>query len=1170
MFENTLQDRRKGEIDMLVTCHACLNMQGEQLAWSHAFAQLRTCKDRRNNRLYSELQSHAPEKWRHWPVTCHDAVRRSAPGKIDCQQAAPTNRDSFAACSQSDRTPVFTPRAANLRMGAPTSALSEAWRHLSVFFLGINCLYQSRKKIRDLAQECVPKSGWVAYAFSPILGVPITGNVVFSVLKSTQSAAEIFLTFWGRHRVTDAKLTVKASHSQSETKWIIWGWSSVGMKIREETLIPRENHYICPYEIFLADMNMNSNEAFIRKLARTLSRNSRTSPSISARSVSFFSDFQSQGKTLCVTHERSVPNFFPFTANHMGLCPGSETSVSEILVTEEPITDEYGIVSRQKVATWGCSFGVAAKCFAADNMNSDVSVSVPSFQKRRHQFLSSARVRDSMEAAAKPRLSRCPEKRCWSRESGGRGGEVVSSLASHHGEPGSIPVGGRPLTLHVGTVPEDVAGRRPFSGVSCFPRPCIPALLHTHLASPSSALEISMLRDAQISLLTRSEMDLRGSPASKVKKRGSDTGDNINARLVPHRSYTQDIQCFRRNNYVTTTARLATPPTPKLSCADVVSWVFQPRRSGFDTRRTPVSGERGGRVTDRSWIFSGHSRLLQQVIDMSLEQRRNGRSLRKPADQWHRAARFSHAKWCKKGDHVSQCENADLNLAWIDECEARGPEGFPMQTRSRVTVFFFSPCARQERFSRHVPWRRAPDPPSLPPPPRRVHSGSHNPRAKLGNLYNFRYVPVPSRRTVAADIAEPSIFLSPTQEVQLQSPATAGNGALFRRILFAIVRIEMKLFFSRCFRAKITKKQGCHSITSRHPCVGYFRKDNVTHSEERSRPRKPIRNVQQNAGATIAFRFDSKEQIKIFICVIVENTVESSLQVIELADFSGLYTRRSAGGGSSETAASLSIFLHILSREEIETVNLFSVHLGKTKPAVITMLMCVFRYFASFPAITLSVFEVNRGQSEEDSAHSTVISTAVSHTDNVFTPSVEHASKVVDEHRPYVPVFSPPAARNLRAFEGEAMLEWAGEREIPEETRRPAALSGTIPTCETQGATTPGIEPGVIEEQCVEHVEQGLEHVEQGVKYVEQGVECVEQGVKHVCKVWSIARCGARCGTIVVLCGANVGLYGASMLLCGTSVVLYSASVVLYGAIVVLYGASVVLYGASVVLKVKY
>ncbi|KAJ8867571.1 hypothetical protein PR048_031373 [Dryococelus australis] len=49
---------------------------------------------------------------------------------------------------------------------------------------------------------------------------------------------------------------------------------------------------------------------------------------------------------------------------------------------------------------------------------------------------------------------------------------------------------------HVGFVPDDAADRRIFSGISRFPCPYIPALLHTHLASPSTALNTSLLRAA--------------------------------------------------------------------------------------------------------------------------------------------------------------------------------------------------------------------------------------------------------------------------------------------------------------------------------------------------------------------------------------------------------------------------------------------------------------------------------------------------------------------------------------------------------------------------------------------------------------------------------------------------------------------------------------------------
>ncbi|KAJ8897723.1 hypothetical protein PR048_003073 [Dryococelus australis] len=52
--------------------------------------------------------------------------------------------------------------------------------------------------------------------------------------------------------------------------------------------------------------------------------------------------------------------------------------------------------------------------------------------------------------------------------------------------------------------------------------------------------------------------------------------------------------------------------------------------------------------------------------------------------------------------------------------------------------------------------------------------------------------------------------------------------------------------------------------------------------------------------------------------------------------------------------------------------------------------------------------------------------------------------------------------RLLAARSSEAMwvIECGGGREIAEKTRRPAALSGTIRTCENPGVTRPGIEPG--------------------------------------------------------------------------------------------------------------
>ncbi|KAJ8894970.1 hypothetical protein PR048_000278 [Dryococelus australis] len=56
-----------------------------------------------------------------------------------------------------------------------------------------------------------------------------------------------------------------------------------------------------------------------------------------------------------------------------------------------------------------------------------------------------------------------------------------------------------PRFSQVETVPDDAAGQWVFSGICSFPLPCISALLHSHIISPSSALKTSLLRATQIS-----------------------------------------------------------------------------------------------------------------------------------------------------------------------------------------------------------------------------------------------------------------------------------------------------------------------------------------------------------------------------------------------------------------------------------------------------------------------------------------------------------------------------------------------------------------------------------------------------------------------------------------------------------------------------------------------
>ncbi|KAJ8880328.1 hypothetical protein PR048_016795 [Dryococelus australis] len=81
---------------------------------------------------------------------------------------------------------------------------------------------------------------------------------------------------------------------------------------------------------------------------------------------------------------------------------------------------------------------------------------------------------------------------------------VIRLLASHLGDPGSIPREVSPRFSNVGIMADYAAGRRVFSGISQFSHPCIPELLRTHLTSPLSVLKTSMFRATQISSLSLS------------------------------------------------------------------------------------------------------------------------------------------------------------------------------------------------------------------------------------------------------------------------------------------------------------------------------------------------------------------------------------------------------------------------------------------------------------------------------------------------------------------------------------------------------------------------------------------------------------------------------------------------------------------------------------------
>ncbi|KAJ8878628.1 hypothetical protein PR048_019210 [Dryococelus australis] len=113
-------------------------------------------------------------------------------------------------------------------------------------------------------------------------------------------------------------------------------------------------------------------------------------------------------------------------------------------------------------------------------------------------------------------------------------------------------------------VPDDAAGRRVFSGISRFPSPYIPALLHTY--SPHFTLIGSQYLDlnSRPNLFTHSLISsLFPSPPpppnsnhvfavhGKLRVQGQEASERygrlLDARLVLHRSYAQDVQGFRRN-----------------------------------------------------------------------------------------------------------------------------------------------------------------------------------------------------------------------------------------------------------------------------------------------------------------------------------------------------------------------------------------------------------------------------------------------------------------------------------------------------------------------------------------------------------------------------------------------------------------------------------------------
>ncbi|KAJ8897807.1 hypothetical protein PR048_003157 [Dryococelus australis] len=111
------------------------------------------------------------------------------------------------------------------------------------------------------------------------------------------------------------------------------------------------------------------------------------------------------------------------------------------------------------------------------------------------------------------------------------------------------PAGSLPEFSRVGIARDDAADRRVFSGISRFPRPCIPALFRSRFFSPSSALKISLATDLSLGALSRlqyykfiynSAVAITPLAAGVVSVFDRATQDSVNSDVVipvPRRDY---------------------------------------------------------------------------------------------------------------------------------------------------------------------------------------------------------------------------------------------------------------------------------------------------------------------------------------------------------------------------------------------------------------------------------------------------------------------------------------------------------------------------------------------------------------------------------------------------------------------------------------------------------
>ncbi|KAJ8871133.1 hypothetical protein PR048_027437 [Dryococelus australis] len=220
------------------------------------------------------------------------------------------------------------------------------------------------------------------------------------------------------------------------------------------------------------------------------------------------------------------------------------------------------------------------------------------------------------------------------------GGAAAIALASHLGDPGSIPGGFAPGFSHVGNVLDDAARRRAPSGHSRFPRPCIPAPLHPRVSLHVMLKDDGHLRVPAGNTATRRVL-LRLGPARALNDALCSSAEwcrcnglRVLGPVLITRSLLQTISGGCANFAASSPVMSSEPGATKWGRGN-----RRVRRAPFvpvgDLTTSPDTRQKLRYLTSQELLWSGAEICKGGG---------NWRSPIKPADQRHRPARFPRVK----------------------------------------------------------------------------------------------------------------------------------------------------------------------------------------------------------------------------------------------------------------------------------------------------------------------------------------------------------------------------------------------------------------------------------------------------------------------------------------------------------------------------------------------